>query len=115
MSLKKVFPLLFLLTLMLSSSAFAEKATVVYYNAVNKSVVVSSFHGYSCGWVRKYYAKPHRLHPGDVLEGSFVLGSHRCSDESNERDVEIYFDEWWVKKDVAHKWVETQEDKDCFW
>ena len=28
MSLKKVFPLLFLLTLILSSSAFAEKATV---------------------------------------------------------------------------------------
>jgi hypothetical protein len=44
-----------------------------------------------------------------------VLGSHRCYDESNERDVEIYFDEWWVKKDVAHKWVENQKDKDSFW
>ena len=115
MSLKKIFPLLFFLTLILSSSAFAEKATVVYYDAVNKCVVVSSFHGYSCGWVRKYYAKPNRLEPGDVLEGSFVLGSHRCYDESNERDVEIYFDEWWVKKDVAHKWVENQKDKDSFW
>ena len=115
MSLKKIFPLLFLLTLMLSSSAFAEKATVVYYNAVNKIVVVSGFHGYSCGWVRKYYAKPHRLQPGDVLDGSFVLGWQRCSDESNERDVEIFFDECWVNKDVAHKWVEKQKDKDSFW
>ncbi len=115
MMLKKVFPLLFLLTLVLSSSAFAEKATVVYYNGVNKSVVVSGFHGYSCGWVRNFPVGPRRLEPGDELEGNFTLGLHRFRDESHGRDIEIYFDEWWVKKEVAKKWVKEQEAKHDSW
>ena len=115
MLLKKVFPLLFLLTLILSGSAFAEKATVVYYNGVNKSVVVLGFHGYSCGWVRDFSVGPKRLERGDELEGNFTLGSHRFRDESYGRDIEIYFDEWWVNKDVAKKWVKAQEEKHNVW
>jgi len=116
MSLKKVFPLLFLLTLMLSGSAFAERGTVVYYNNVNKCVVVSVFHGYSYGKVQKFYAKPYRLEPGDVLEGtSFQFGTRRLTNLSNDREIEIFFKVGWASKEEARKWVEEQEEKDSLW
>ena len=112
--LKRVLPIVFLMMLALSSVAFAEKGTVVYYNDISKIVVVHSFHGYNCGKLEKIEPGGRRMGEGDILEGGFHLGPRDFYDETIERNVVIRIKELWVSKERAKEWVRMQE-KDSLW
>ena len=116
MVLKKVFPLMLLLMVMLSGSVFADEGKVVYYNGLNRSVVVSSFLGYSCGFVKHFSSNDNRLNPGDIVEGSFGPGDQTLQDKSGNRTIKVNFDEFWVSKEKAQTWVKEHKDsEDSLW
>ncbi|MBR3624392.1 MAG: hypothetical protein IKN43_13720 [Selenomonadaceae bacterium] len=113
--MKKILPLVFALMLAFSASAFAQKGTVVYYNAVSKVTVCQSFMGYSCGYLESVDFGPKALFEGDELDGHFGLGSHEFDDLTDGRKVRLDLKAMSASKESAKKWVEDNDKKNSLW
>lgn len=106
--MKKVLPLLLLLLITLSAVAFAERGAVAYFNSNSYSVVIYTENGYTCGEVTMFKSGLWELERGTIIAGDLSsFGIHNVYDITNNRDITIWIDNFWMSEDQAINWIQN--------
>lgn len=103
--MKKFITLIILFcTVMISSTAFAARGIVTFYNDSSHKIIIKTDRGFTCGEVTNM---PMHLSKGDEVEGDLESsGSREIYNLTVDETFSLWIDDYWLDSDRVLDWLE---------
>jgi hypothetical protein len=105
--MKRIIMLVSSIMILLTSTAFATKGYVAYFDEESQIIAIQTQQGYTCGNIMAIVPFG-KINQGDLIGGNmFSYASQNLYDINTDYQFNMWIEEYWLSSDDAIAWIQN--------